>query len=101
MPLPIEKLVLANRHLTLLQAILQQNVPACEVWAYGSRVNGDGHSGSDLDLVLHGCTVDQFFQLQHALQESLLPMLIDLHRWETLPEAFKQNIQQRYIVIQK
>lgn len=25
---------------------------AFEVWAYGSRVNGDAHEGSDLDLVI-------------------------------------------------
>ncbi|MCC7431655.1 nucleotidyltransferase domain-containing protein, partial [bacterium] len=25
-----------------------------EVWAYGSRVNGLAHSGSDLDLVIRG-----------------------------------------------
>ncbi len=23
-----------------------------EIWAYGSRVNGDAHNGSDLDLVI-------------------------------------------------
>ncbi len=25
-----------------------------EVWAYGSRVNGAAHEGSDLDLVIRG-----------------------------------------------
>jgi uncharacterized protein len=36
---------------TLLQ-FLRRYSPEAEVWAYGSRVNGDGHECSDLDLVL-------------------------------------------------
>lgn len=98
---PINKLHLASRHLTLLQQILQEKVPHCEVWAYGSRVNGDGHSGSDLDLVLHRCEFSQLLELQETLQNSMLPMLIDLHLWERLPDSFKTNILQNYIVIKR
>lgn len=97
---PLSTLALSARHLALLQQILQSEIPNCPVWAYGSRVNGTGHSTSDLDLALHQCSIAQFSQLQNALQNSLLPMSIDLHRWESLPESFKQNINQQYIVIQ-
>lgn len=98
---PLTELDLLPRHLAMLQQILREQVPHSEVWAYGSRVNGDGHSGSDLDLVLQHCDFGQFLNLKEALQNSLLPMLIDLHLWDGLPESFKQNILQRYIVIQK
>ena len=37
-----------------LEALLQEDLPNVEVWAYGSRVNGRSHGGSDLDLVLRG-----------------------------------------------
>lgn len=40
------------RHLRLLQALLAQYVPHAQVWAYGSRINGQAHEGSDLDIVL-------------------------------------------------
>ena len=96
---PISKLHLSSRHLALLQQILQEKIPNGEVWAYGSRVNGDGHSGSDLDLVLHRCELSQLIELQEAVQNSMLPMLIDLHLWERLPDSFKTNILQNYIVI--
>lgn len=96
---PIEKLTLKPRHLQLLQQILQEQVAGVEVWAYGSRVNGDGHDGSDLDLVLLDDT-EHYADLKEALQESLLPMLIDLHQWKHLPLSFQQNIQKNYIVIQ-
>lgn len=101
MQMPIEQLNLSPKHRTIVQQLLQQHVPHCEVWAYGSRVKGDGHSGSDLDLVLYDCEPAQLLVLQNALQQSLLPMLVDLHRWETLPESFQQNIQQQYIVLQQ
>lgn len=97
---PLSDLVISERHLALLQQILQAEIPNCTVWAYGSRVTGTGHSTSDLDLALHQCSIAQFTQLQNTLQNSLLPIIIDLHRWETLPESFKQNIKQQYIVIQ-
>ena len=35
-----------------LHALLHQQVSGVGVWAYGSRVSGESHEGSDLDLVL-------------------------------------------------
>ncbi len=43
---------LQPRHLRLLLEVLGAHVPEAEVWAYGSRVAGGGHAGSDLDLVV-------------------------------------------------
>ena len=50
--LPLQQLSMQPRHLALLRQLLQQLLPHAEVWAYGSRVNGDGHEASDLDLVV-------------------------------------------------
>ena len=42
-----------------LEALLREHVPNAEVWAYGrSRVNGRGHSGSDLNLVVRSPTLE-------------------------------------------
>ena len=48
----LAQLDLSPRHLALLRDILARHVPEAEVWAYGSRVLGTAHEGSDLDLVL-------------------------------------------------
>jgi predicted nucleotidyltransferase len=50
--LELSRLLLSDRHLHTLQALLAQHAPGAEVWAYGSRVTGGAHEGSDLDLVL-------------------------------------------------
>lgn len=42
--------------LDLLQKIFRDYCPDAEIWAYGSRVNGDSHSGSDLDLTVKAST---------------------------------------------
>lgn len=104
-PTDSASLDLAPRHLALLRELLAQHVPTAETWAYGSRVNGNSHEGSDLDLVLRApgdpaADIAGLSALTEALQASSLPMLVDLHRWADLPEPFRHEIGQRYVVIQ-
>ncbi len=47
-----ERLHLQPRHRAMPEALLRKRLPDAEVWAYGSRINGRAHDGSDLDLVL-------------------------------------------------
>ena len=46
------RLHLSPKHRETLEALLREHLSGIEVWAYGSRVNGQSHDGSDLDLVL-------------------------------------------------
>ena len=78
--------------------------PRAEVWAYGSRVNGGGHDGSDLDLVLRnpanlGQPNKKLSALRAALIESELPILVDVLDWARLPEDFRREIEQKHWVI--
>jgi predicted nucleotidyltransferase len=103
--LELSHLDLAPQHLAALQALLAQYAPDVDVWAFGSRVNGDAHEGSDLDLVLrnpHDLTqpVAALSDLKMALQESRLPMLIEVHSWSNLPAAFHLNIARCHVVLQ-
>ena len=93
------------RHLRLLQALLAQYVPHVQVWAYGSRINGQAHEGSDLDIVLRNpanlaAETPELPALQEAVRESDLPMLIDIHDWAHLPAEFHRNIEEDYVQIQ-
>lgn len=50
-----------------------------EIWAYGSRVNGDAHDMSDLDLVILSeskkrIDIDEFIDFKDALQKSNIPI---------------------------
>jgi uncharacterized protein len=98
-------LMLGEQHRQVLLALLATHVPEADVWAYGSRVSGGAHEGSDLDLVLrHPAHLQQaapgWLELKEALQDSLLPMLVDVHQWSSLPDGFHRNIEADYIVLQ-
>ncbi|MEO6321029.1 MAG: nucleotidyltransferase domain-containing protein [Polaromonas sp.] len=98
-------LQLGAGHLQTLQALLAEHVPSAEVWAYGSRVHSGSHEGSDLDLVLRqpqDLTQDApgWLELKEALQNSCLPMLVDVHLWPRLPADFHRNIEAGYVVLQ-
>ena len=104
-PRDLAGLRLQPRHWALLRDLLAQHVPQAEVWAYGSRVNGTAHETSDLDVVLRHPTelsqdVPGWDGLKEALQNSALPILIDVHLWSRLPPSFHANIEAAYVVLQ-
>ena len=104
--LDLSHLQLDSLHLHQLQTLLLKIVPHAEVWAYGSRVTGKAHEGSDLDLVLRLPSdltqdVEGFMDLQSALQDSTLPILVEVHLWARLPKSFYRNIEAAYVVLQE
>ncbi len=75
-----------------------------EVWAYGSRVTGESHDGSDLDLVvrqegLKMVNKNVFLRFKDMIQESNIPILVDLFNWGRLPKSFQENILTKYEVL--
>ena len=75
------------------------------MWAYGSRVDGESHDGSDLDLVLRSPTLeplgDGYLDLIYALEQSSIPILVQAHDWARLPESFHREIEREYVVVQR
>jgi predicted nucleotidyltransferase len=87
----------------LLQIFSSINLPV-EVWAYGSRVNGSAHEGSDLDLVIRSndlstLPANAFAYLYEQIKESDIPILVELSDWSLLPKSFHKNIEQQYEVL--
>ena len=100
-----DRLGLPERYRKAVEALLREHVPDAEVWAYGSRVSGMSHDGSDLDLVLRGPALEplggEFLDLSEAFQQSNIPILIQAHDWARLPKSFHREIERGYVVIQK
>ena len=99
-----ERLDLPRRYRDQIEALLCEHVPGVEVWAYGSRVNGRSHEGSDLDLVLRGPDLQridsgQLMDLTEALEESNVPILVQTHDWARLPERFHREIEREYVML--
>ena len=100
-----DQIHLLPRHREQIQALLQEHVPEAEVWAYGSRVNGQSHDASDLDLVLRDPNLQKIdacrlADLSEAFTESNIPFLVEARDWARLPESFHREISRCYSVIQ-
>jgi predicted nucleotidyltransferase len=98
------KLKLQPEHLRLVLDILSRTAPKAEVWAYGSRINGTGHDGSDLDLVMRNPgdlnqPQKQLPLLREALGESNLPILVDVLDWARIPDDFRREIKRQHLII--
>lgn len=75
-----------------------------DVWAYGSRVNGTAHDGSDLDLVirtkdLKQLPIDIYVAFKDKIRESNIPILVDVFDWARLPDSFQKNIEVQHEIL--
>ena len=100
-----DRLHIAAKHRAILKALIREHLAGIEVWAYGSRVNGCSHEGSDLDLVLRGPDLQelpcaQLSGFTDAVRESMIPFLIEARDWARLPERFQREIEQEYVVVE-
>ena len=103
--LALERLDMQPQHLALLRKLLHQHLPQAEVWAYGSRVTGDGHEASDLDLVVRRPAdlkqeTPQLGEMREAFVESNLPIRVEVVDWARVPARFHREIEQAYVVVQ-
>ncbi len=99
-----DRLSLSPRHRSKIEEILAAYAPGVEVWAYGSRVNGRSHPGSDLDLVLRGpglepLPIEMLAALHEAFHDSTIPFFVETRDWAHLPESFRAEIERDYVVL--
>jgi predicted nucleotidyltransferase len=90
--------------LKVVQQILQQHVPEYEVRVFGSRVSGTCSRFSDLDLALVGAEDVEWLLLESIkddFSESDLVIMVDVLDWRTISESFRQEIGNRYEVVQE
>ena len=97
-----EKLIdLEHEQLGLVKVIIRRHIPGKTVWAYGSRVTWKASDISDLDLAVFDCSPAEIGDLKEALEESNLLASVDVMDWGNIPEKFRENIKERYVVVQE
>lgn len=92
------------RHRRIVEDLARRYLPGVEIWAYGSRVNGQSHDGSDLDIVLRGSGLaeiraSQLADFDDGLRDSTLPFLVEARDWVRLPERFHAEIERNHMVL--
>lgn len=84
--------------------LLLYHLPEVSAWAYGSRVNGEAHAASDLDIVLRSpnlspIPLDKLQKFTQSLQDSNIPLVIEARDWARLPERFHGEILRNYVIL--
>ena len=95
---------LGEHDLAEVQRILSEHVPACEVRAFGSRIESKAKRFSDLDLALVGDEKLEWRKielLKDAFAASDLPMSVDLVDWHAISDEFRAIIEAHYEIVQK
>ena len=93
---------LPEKYKAELIPLLRRFAPTHDVLAFGSRINGKNHAGSDLDIVLRDAAApDQFCgkmgALRDAISDSNIPILVDVHDWAALPASFRAEIERNHV----
>lgn len=86
---------LTDRTLKIIRRVLANYPNVDRAVIYGSRAKGNYRNGSDIDLTLFGKSLDQkqCSDIDDALDELLLPYMIDLSVYELLShEGLKEHI---------
>ncbi len=98
-------MLLRDKDHKLLMMLANKTIKTpCEIWAYGSRVDGSAHEASDLDLVirshdlkpLHTSELQAF---KEAIQISNIPILVQVLDWARIPEVFHESILESYAIL--
>jgi type I restriction enzyme S subunit len=87
-------------HLQMVRDVLAEHLPHKLVWAYGSRVKWNASHTSDLDCVVFGADDTALYNAKEAFDESEIPFNVQILSWETAPADFKDNIKQKYYILQ-
>lgn len=100
------RLHLPESYRRMVLDILHTHLPNAEVWAYGSRVNGDYHDSSDLDLVVRQAQAlnrrqTNLDEVAAAFTESNLPIFVQIVDWASIPSEFHAEIAANYVVVQQ
>jgi predicted nucleotidyltransferase len=101
-----QKLFLREKDKQQLVRLLADYLPDVTAWAYGSRVSGDAHDASDLDVVLRSrdlkpipmMALEDFLE---AVRESNIPILVEARDWARLPASFHEEILGNYVVLKE
>lgn len=91
-------LELESEHVCLAKELLSKFLPAqTKIWVFGSRIKGTAKQFSDLDLAIEltqAMSKTDWIDLKAAFDQSLLPMKVDLVRFDEIDDSFKAIIDQ-------
>lgn len=89
-------ILLSDNEKTIIKNILEDHCKDAQVFAFGSRVNGNAKPYSDLDLVVKSDGVfelEDIANLKEAFADSDLVFKVDICDWHSLDNDFKKALK--------
>ncbi|MCD7878937.1 MAG: nucleotidyltransferase domain-containing protein [Candidatus Gastranaerophilales bacterium] len=90
----MNKIFLQDEYIKILTDIFDRYCPRAEILIYGSRIKNEAHESSDVDLSVKDfndshCNIGE---LKNKIEESNIPLIIDINDFKTLPDYFQNEI---------
>lgn len=88
-------MAIPERYKDQLLPIIRKYLPDCKVYLFGSRATGKESSGSDIDIALDmGSPIPRqtMFKILDDIEETTVPVNVDLIDLQTTSGEFKENI---------
>ena len=97
----MDRLFIKPQYLQILLDVFKNYCPDAEIWAYGSRINGEAHEASDLDLVVKSFNDvnKSLFELKELINDSDIPIIVEILDFNNVPASFQKEILKDYVVI--
>ncbi len=92
---------LASEHRAMLVDIFRQYAPGATLYAFGSRTQGLAKPHSDIDILIDIAKPLPMLQracLRMALEDSNLPMRVDWHVLQEVPEYLRSQVREENII---
>ena len=90
-----------TRYKKILLEIIRETLPNCKVYLFGSRARGSHSGGSNIDLALDDgkpIELGKISKIQEKLEESIVPLFVDLVDLHTAGDTIKREIKDEGIV---
>lgn len=88
------------RYKELLVKIIATYFPDCRIWLFGSRARKTNKSGADIDIAIDAgriLTMSEMFTIKEAIEESDIPVFVDLVDINDVSDDFLNQIKTEWI----
>lgn len=85
----------------LLIDIIKKQLPGCTIWLFGSRARNTNKPGADVDIAIDTgrvLTPQEMFSLEEAIEESILPVFVDIVDIRNVSDEFLNQINNEWVL---
>jgi len=95
--------MLKGRYKNKILSIINQYIPGCTVYLFGSRARDDAHTSSDIDLAFDAGKKIEFrilCKIKEELEDTIIPFFIDVIDVHDVDDKFLQEIKKSFIKLE-